>query len=576
MSSDRTDGGSYISELRLSHPRKRHQSKKQPLQLNTTSPPSKKRRLSYPGGYQPPQAFWDNLSKIWLTKAALSELERRNSHPSRRPGFQFRQSHGSITRGALDEWKNKQNCPADENAADFLSHCLPEDVKGIKLSARHGGPDLRDLRGYREPVNLPRRTMSSSQPSSQARNRGSNSTISTNPTTITTTTQRSGPYSRNFQQNLTDHGVYPNRYEYPDGRLPSQPDNWEEIQQRMTQARPSLSLSQFSDGKFRKFEREDAHAAKEMQVMDSVIPIIEGNVGDARCVVGGIPFTNLDHLTDGTLAAGKPDRYYGARPEQLSRQVREELSGRIVPSTHKDLPIAPNFFLVVKGPNGTTAVARNQATYDGALGARGMHSLHSYAQKGPVYDNNAYTISSIYNDGTLKMYTSHPSQPARAGDNPEYYMTQLRSFSMTDTADTFRQGATAYRNLRDWTKEQRDLAIERANGTANAGHFDQVSTFATEASLEEAVYLSQDSRTSLNEHLTSNPDSKESEILTDDTITCHGRSAKQSTTHPELPHQLRRKRRNAGKPRRAKHRHQSVSHVSPAVYSPTAEEQEQP
>ncbi|KAF2807518.1 uncharacterized protein BDZ99DRAFT_338517, partial [Mytilinidion resinicola] len=39
---------------------------------------SKKQRLSHPSGSQPPAAFWDNLSKIWLTKRALREQDRRN------------------------------------------------------------------------------------------------------------------------------------------------------------------------------------------------------------------------------------------------------------------------------------------------------------------------------------------------------------------------------------------------------------------------------------------------------------------------------------------------------------------
>jgi hypothetical protein len=37
---------------------------------------------------------------------------------------------------------------------------------------------------------------------------------------------------------------------------------------------------------------------------------------------------------------------------------------------------------------------------------------------------------------------------------------------MADTAETFRQGATYYRNARDWAKEQRDEAIRRANERA--------------------------------------------------------------------------------------------------------------
>jgi hypothetical protein len=92
-------------------------------------------------------------------------------------------------------------------------------------------------------------------------------------------------------------------------------------------------------------------------VINSVIPIIEGKVGDDKCVAGYIPFNNLDHLTDGTIAPAKPDLFYGARPEQLDRRVRTELGSRIIPSTQNDLPMAPNFFLEAKGPDGSLTVA---------------------------------------------------------------------------------------------------------------------------------------------------------------------------------------------------------------------------
>jgi hypothetical protein len=65
------------------------------------------------------------------------------------------------------------------------------------------------------------------------------------------------------------------------------------------------------------------------------------------------------------------------------------------------------------------------------------------------------------------MYTSHPTQTTSLGGQPEYQMTQLRTFAMTDSAETFRKGVTAYRNARDWAKEQRDKAIEEANERAN-------------------------------------------------------------------------------------------------------------
>jgi hypothetical protein len=140
-----------------------------------------------------------------------------------------------------------------------------------------------------------------------------------------------------------------------------------------------------------------------------VILIIEGDIRDAKCVSGGIPFINLDYLIDGTLVPSNLDIYYGARPEQLNRRVRDELSGYIIPSTQDNLPIVPNFFLAAKGPDGSLAVAGQQASYDGALGARGIHSLESYGQEGSVFANTASTISSIYHGGQLKMFTIYPS-----------------------------------------------------------------------------------------------------------------------------------------------------------------------
>ncbi|KMU75350.1 hypothetical protein CISG_04769 [Coccidioides immitis RMSCC 3703] len=162
-------------------------------------------------------------------------------------------------------------------------------------------------------------------------------------------------------------------------RSPAIPDNWKEINERLVRTRPSLSPSKFSDGEFRKFKRADTHASKEKPVTTTVIPIIEGDIGDPKCTGGGYVFGNLAPLTDGTLAQAKPDHFYGARPEQLDRQIRKELSDQIIPSIQNDLPMAPNF-LEAKGPDGSLAVATRQACYDGALGARGMHSLQSYRQ----------------------------------------------------------------------------------------------------------------------------------------------------------------------------------------------------
>ena len=69
-------------------------------------------RLHGPSNFPP--EFWDNLSKVWLTRRALRELDRRN-----------------CTR------------PAPGPAAPAVH------TTDRACFARHGGPDLRHLRGVR-------------------------------------------------------------------------------------------------------------------------------------------------------------------------------------------------------------------------------------------------------------------------------------------------------------------------------------------------------------------------------------------------------------------------------------------
>ncbi|KAG6034491.1 hypothetical protein E4U41_006524 [Claviceps citrina] len=218
-----------------------------------------------------------------------------------------------------------------------------------------------------------------------------------------------------------------------------------------------------SDAKFGYFQKRDTHAAKEAQVMTRVIPIIEGDLDDDKCAAGQVPFNNLDPLTDGPLVPGNPDIYYGARPEQLHQEIQNKLSGQIIPSTQDFLPMAPNFFLHVKGPSGNLAVATRQACYDGALGARGLHSLQTFGQSKPQYDNKAYTLTSTYHGGTLKMYAVHPIPPPNPGEKPGFAMTQINAWCLNSDIDTFQRAVTAYRNGRDWAKRQRDHLIAQAN-----------------------------------------------------------------------------------------------------------------
>ncbi|KAM4068145.1 hypothetical protein HRG_009576 [Hirsutella rhossiliensis] len=371
------------------------------------SPPAKRARQ---GNFSP--AFWDNLSKIWLTRRALRELDRRNSTRPR-------------------------------------PELTTPEVRPINLArlARHGGPDFCHLRGYPEPE----AAMSLWQ--------------WTQPTSGPPRARRTSLYDADFEQHLADHNIYTPFYDFSDGRSPLKPANLEETLLLLTNHRPSLSLSRFTESDFVDFQRKD-NATSESTIIRNVIPIITGNADIPN--ESNLPFTNLESLTDEDTAKAVPDFFDGARPGDIDTRVREDLNNLIRPTKHALVPVVPNFFLEVKPLTGRADVARKQACYDGAHGARAMHALQNYGETEPTYDGKAYAYSAIYHAGIsiLQLFAHHVVEPTTAGGYPEYRMAQLRSFSMADTRETFVQGAAVFRNARDLAKRHRDGFIQSANARA--------------------------------------------------------------------------------------------------------------
>lgn len=306
--------------------------------------------------------------------------------------------------------------------------------------------------------------MSSLESSSQGQKRAKN----TSRTSSTGQTLKSSAYDRDFEQKCIDHGIY----------MPSQrekPENWQELQERLARPRRSLSPSQFSEREVEIFFEAETEARDEGDVVRESLPTILGKNRRDFPSAGDVVFKNIDDMAPDIFKKPKPDLYWGARAEQIDRRVRQDLSSQIVPSTKDSYPVAPNFFLEIKGPDGSAAVKMRQACYDGALGARAMQALQSYGQAEPTYDNRAYTISSTYHDGTLKTYSHYPTQPTCPGGPPQYHMTQLGGSLLTASTQSFRQGVGAFRNARDFTTEQRDMLINRVNAVARAHRADTIS-----------------------------------------------------------------------------------------------------
>ncbi|KAM7210664.1 hypothetical protein V8F06_013947 [Rhypophila decipiens] len=377
--------------------------------------------------------FWDNLSKVWLTPRALRELDRRNdAQPTSKP-------------------------PAP---AVY--------TKDLARFARHGGPDLRHLRGYPEPRDH-RLNMSSSRASDSSRY-----TISTKATSVSSKAKRSSAYDNDFEQHLIDHNVYLEGYEYTGDRQTPEPGNMDEVHLELLAGRASLSPSHFPEPVFRDFKRKN-NTKSEGTIMRNVIPIITGNTSIPN--EGNLRFTNFKSLTGGLTVNAVPDFFDGALPGDVDKSVREDLSQMIIPTKSANVPVAPNFFLEAKPPSGGADVARPRA----------MHALQNYDQEEPVYDGKAYTYSSTYHagTGTLQLYAHHATAPADPEGRPEYHMTKLRGFDLTDSRDTFVQGATAFRNARDLAQRHRDQLIQGAN--ARARRSDALSVGGQEVEAQQYV-----------------------------------------------------------------------------------------
>lgn len=311
--------------------------------------------------------------------------------------------------------------------------------------------------------------------------------------TNTTDAYKSSPYDPNFEQKLIDSGVY------PDNRA-SKPGNWQEIQEHLRAARSSLSPSRFDDDDFERFQKLCQTASREPRTMQKAVSVVEGQDDTYFTSGGTVLFTKLEKF-DKDLSVPKPDVYDGARPEQINSDVRKRLDKHVTPSNATSLPAVPNFFLEGKSAKGRADIAMLQACHDGAVGARAMHSLQNYEVETPIYDGNAYTFTNTYHGGTgtLQMFTTHPTAPTEPGGRPEYHMTQLRSFAMTDTPDRFREGATAFRNARDLSKANRDSFIEQANEAARQMPADTPSSTLIDRRTSLSAVDDRDSNTSEDE-----------------------------------------------------------------------------
>ncbi|CAF9943337.1 MAG: hypothetical protein ALECFALPRED_011076 [Alectoria fallacina] len=378
---------------------------------------AKRRRILDSSWDRAERFYWDSLSRLWLAADALRELDRRNALLAEESPQEVRKLEHQI---------------------------LPRDIEHF---ARHGGPDLSDLRQYSNSSGAS--TVSESMPL-----RGGRKSSEQKSSDDTEKTRRSSAYTPNFAQKLVDNRVSLLHRSH----RPANHQEWSEV---LEQPRPSLSPSRMSDGHYDRFINAIDEAANEEEVMSHVFPMI---VGDRRYPSRqNAKLVNLDPLVD-DIVVPQPDYYEGELPGPGNRRLRQQLDTSIVPSSHKHYPFLPNLFAEAKGPAGSLLVAQRQACHDGALGARATHRVENLGRREEVFDNKARTASVIYHGaGNLAFHTHHLAQPEGRGTPSQTHMTQIGSFDLQHGPKGFRQGVGAFRNASDYAHQLRKESIENAH-----------------------------------------------------------------------------------------------------------------
>ena len=252
------------------------------------------------------------------------------------------------------------------------------------------------------------------------------------------------------RQALIDAKYYPPRYRWPN----DEPNNIDEIKEKLRQRRPSTSNDDFLH-----FVHSDSSVKNKAEVLSTILPIILGK--RPTKFAQNYHFRNLKKIAD--ISKPTPDYFNGSSLGGVSRGVWNNLGGYIVPAPDNSRPQLPNFFFELNPSNGNPAKLELKIVRDLAYGARGIQKIQCYGQDQPVFDGNAYAIGCTYQYGSLELYTMHPTQPTNLNEEPTYWTSWIAGFKLTRTADEFREGVAAFRNAQDWAKEQRKAFIKYIN-----------------------------------------------------------------------------------------------------------------
>ncbi|KAH9828397.1 hypothetical protein Tdes44962_MAKER09329 [Teratosphaeria destructans] len=173
-------------------------------------------------------------------------------------------------------------------------------------------------------------------------------------------------------------------------------------------------------------------------------------------------FSALATLTEEPLPAPKPSIYFGEAYTSLDPEARKACERKVVPYTRTPYLLV-NQTAELRGIAGKSDVARTQAMYNGAAGARAIDSVRSFSNpEKSILDSDAQTHGATFSSGCLSVYETH-SKPSERGFERDYVTQQIAGEMATASPAQFRRAVELYRNQCDLAREDREEVVRAAN-----------------------------------------------------------------------------------------------------------------
>ena len=267
--------------------------------------------------------------------------------------------------------------------------------------------------------------------------------------------------NNDFEQGMIRGQCYLEGHLLPNNSAIEKPYNMGEIIYAMKKEPSPLLASSLSTQSFERFKELNATSSNNA-AEKFIIPFLTGHRRQSCCMS---PFNRciFRPALDGYIYLPTLDLDSGSKHELVNQAILKEYRPLLSPRRFQDLFIAPNLILEVASPRESMRTLMRGACYHGSLAAEFIIKLRMLSMSDSLGDGNAYSFTSTFHNGTLKIFTTCIIGSRDRSSPGGFHTTLLGTWAMTDSIRGYQEAVICLRNISAFANAKRALFIESAN-----------------------------------------------------------------------------------------------------------------